>query len=668
MQIIETGKGKAVRTFFENHRIWATILAISGLFGGCGVMTFLPVTPTHFVFAYCMMFAGMLLGWFAWPEKKGFLLILTIGVLLRAVLLFSSPNDDIYRYIWEGYIQNAGFNPFHHAPSAPILSHIRIPVWEGINHKDIATIYGPFAQLLFRAGAAISLSPLFFKFLFVLFDIGTLFVLHRFIKTSSYSIRHLILYAWNPLVVFSIAGEGHMESIVVFWLTLTALFAYRKRYGSMFFALGLATVVKATPLFLFPLLLYKKNGIYSLLFFIPLLSYFLYYDPAISFISVPSRFITQFHFNGFLYNPFSLLFSSKLSSFLCWYIFFTCIGFIFFIIPDPVRAIYYGLIAFLLCSPTLHPWYLLLLTPFLVLYRNPSLLALHASIALAYTVSIRFHQSGIWKESFLVWGAEYIPFMLIALWYFFRGIQHGTTRFSPPSSISVIIPTYQEQENIGGCIDSINAPPDVDTEIIVVDGGSEDGTREVVVHKGVSLLTSNPGRGIQIAHGIKSARGDIIIIVHADSRLLPQTLSTMVRSLARNPQAVGGAFFAKYRNSSPRFRFTEFLNNIRVLFFGISFGDQAQFFRREVLQNEYPDYMLMEDVELAFRMKEKGASLFLPYGVNNSVRMWQKKGYTENMLKVIGLTGFFIILRRFGLIRNKCAKFYSVYYGLAQKW
>ncbi len=106
-----------------------------------------------------------------------------------------------------------------------------------------------------------------------------------------------------------------------------------------------------------------------------------------------------------------------------------------------------------------------------------------------------------------------------------------------------------------------------------------------------------------------------------------------------------------------------FLDNFRARWTGISFGNQGQFFRVRHLKDSFPGYRLMEDVELAFRMKESGALLFLPKGIINVTRRWRRVGYLKNAMLVIRLVLRFIALRRLGLLKGDLGGFYRKYYG-----
>ena len=602
--------------------------------------------------------------WKLWPEKKSILLLLLLAVVVRIAVVIQFPHgDDIHRYIWEGEIQLKGYNPFKYAPKSPELEHLRNENWKKINHKKITTIYWPFSQLLFKTFARISSSKLFFKTGFVLFDIGVILLLLFLCKTLGVSLKHILLYSLNPFTIIYTAGDGHLEIVMVFWVILGIYFMNRKRYALMYLSLGMALMTKITPIIFLPFVINRKNFRYIFMLFIPFLLAIPYYKSDVSFLAVPQHFLEVFRYNGLVYSLIRQFFDKQTSLDYCSLLMLLGFITIFFFTPNPIKAMYSATGVFLIFTPTFHPWYMLLMTPFLVLYRSPPWIILHLSIMPLIFIFNRAAPYPFWRDKTLMMFIEYTPFILVGIWYLFKGTRHWPVMYPPPEKISVIIPVYNEEKNISECITSIQNQS-IKSEIIVVDGGSTDKVRTIAESfSNVTVLSSEQGRGIQIAKGIKNAKGDIIVIIHADSRLLKDSFNRMISELESNPEASGGAFGAVYEDRRINFRFTELLNSFRAKFLGISFGDQVQFFRKEIIGDSFPAFMLMEDIELSYRLKEKGAVLFITKGVVNSTRTWKKAGYITNFLKVISLSSFYIIRRKFGLVTKDCRDFYRLYYG-----
>ena len=141
-----------------------------------------------------------------------------VALATRILVLGMYPGDDIWRYIWEGLIQTLGFSPYELAPSASILTSLRPEWWIHINHPDVTAIYPPITQLGFRLLASVSASVLAFKIAFMVADLGICWLLK-----SRFGYRATILYAWNPLIIYSFTGGGHYDSwfllpLVAAWL------------------------------------------------------------------------------------------------------------------------------------------------------------------------------------------------------------------------------------------------------------------------------------------------------------------------------------------------------------------------------------------------------------------------------------------------------------------
>lgn len=151
-----------------------------------------------------------------------------VVVILRLVALPLEPGDDFWRYQWEGKIQQAGFNPYVHAPNDPQLEPVRaeFPAWHKINHRDFPAIYPPGAEMIFAGLSRISDSPLLYKLLFTAADIATIAVLLQLLGGAS-RYANAAWYAWNPLVVYSFAGSAHFDSLMILPMTAGILFLIR---------------------------------------------------------------------------------------------------------------------------------------------------------------------------------------------------------------------------------------------------------------------------------------------------------------------------------------------------------------------------------------------------------------------------------------------------------
>jgi rSAM/selenodomain-associated transferase 2 len=209
--------------------------------------------------------------------------------------------------------------------------------------------------------------------------------------------------------------------------------------------------------------------------------------------------------------------------------------------------------------------------------------------------------------------------------------------------ISVIIPVLNEAQQIQGAIASASTPS---TEIIVVDGGSTDGTVPLAESLGVTVISSPQGRACQMNAGAKVVTGDILVFLHADTRL-PQGFEVLIFRALSQPTSKGhlpiaGAFAVRIDAPQPTFRWIERGVNWRSHFFQMPYGDQALFSRASVFQEMggFPELSIMEDFELVRRLKKRGSIVVIDTPVLTSARRWLQTGIWQttciNQLVILG--------------------------------
>jgi rSAM/selenodomain-associated transferase 2 len=193
--------------------------------------------------------------------------------------------------------------------------------------------------------------------------------------------------------------------------------------------------------------------------------------------------------------------------------------------------------------------------------------------------------------------------------------------------LSIVIPALDEAANLAGLLpDLARACPGA--EVLVVDGGSRDGTVDVVArHPDVRLLTAARGRARQMNAGAAVAAGDALLFLHADTRL-PEGAVGAIRESLGWPGVVGGRFDVRFDSARPVLRVVAWLMNVRSRLSGICTGDQAIFVRRPDFDavGGYPDIPLMEDIELSRRLKRCGRLHALRLRVTTSARKWEREG------------------------------------------
>ena len=601
--------------------------------------------------------------------RKSLSLIFFLGIFGRLIFLWYPPGNDIFRYIWEGYIQNLGVNPFELAPSHPALTDIALgeihPIWLQINHSELAAAYPPLTLLLFRFLAGLYPEPWFFKLFMTALDIGVMIVLALIISHKSVKPARLILYAFNPLVLLYIAGEGHLDVIQLFFLCLSLyLILCRKLHISGFLILGLAVVSKYFALAAWPFLVNQENRWKSLAVLLPLVLYLPFIDAGSGLFRSLGIFAGHFHYNDSAAMLIRLLFGDRhlfasaifLIGGLIW---------IYLLVQNKLRSVYLALGCLLLFLPTLHPWYLVLIAPFLVFFPSRAWIYLQAAVVFTFPVIAVESNTGVFQEIIWLKLFEYVPFYILLIWGVFReGYLLRDRTYPKPKSISVIIPALDEENSMDRCIDSLKNRRAL-AEIIVADGGSDDKTRQIALNRGCRVVESRAGRGIQIKAGINAAIGDVVVVLHADCIAVKGVFERLIKALDANPHIAGGACGMQFEQGIPRTRLVAFLNNFRTILTGIAFGDQAQFFRKEALEycGGFPAIMLMEDVELSLRLKEVGKLVFIGDGILVSDRRWQGSRFAGNLLIVLYLFSRYLVERRWGradpLMRNYYERYYS---------
>ncbi|MEQ1616534.1 MAG: glycosyltransferase 87 family protein [Hyphomicrobiaceae bacterium] len=191
---------------------------------------------------------------------RGFdlLLILCIAVFLRALAMTAPANltTDGLRYVWDGRIQWAGFNPYLWVPADAELAHLRDAViYPGINQKETAvTLYPPLAEMLFALANRLSDSLRGIQLVMALAEGVTIIALLAWLKADNLPRERVLIYAWHPLPIWEFSSMGHIDSAATALLMLTILAVVRQRQGLAGGLLAAAFATKYFPLVLAPAL------------------------------------------------------------------------------------------------------------------------------------------------------------------------------------------------------------------------------------------------------------------------------------------------------------------------------------------------------------------------------------------------------------------------------
>ena len=205
-------------------------------------------------------------------------------------------------------------------------------------------------------------------------------------------------------------------------------------------------------------------------------------------------------------------------------------------------------------------------------------------------------------------------------------------------TLSIVIPTLNEAEALPATVRRAQLVPEV-LEIIVVDGGSADATRQVAEGLGCRVLTGPRSRGCQLRLGAAQARGEIVVLLHADTWLPPDAGLAILNCL-RDPLVVGGGFWKTFREKHLLMAGSRFRCAVRLWVFGRVLGDQAMFVRRQALESigGVPDVPLMEEFELCRRLRRLGRLALAGATVTTSARRFLKRGVLRTYARMWRVT------------------------------
>ena len=345
---------------------------------------------------------------------------LMVAMALRVIFLFTPPvlSDDIYRYVWDGRVQKEGLNPYAYAPEASRLEHLRDPIYESINNKDLPTIYPPMMQLVLWVSTMFSETVFGMKATLVLIDAVLIGILVVLLNAAHLSPMRALIYAWSPLAIVEIAGSGHNDVLMMALLMAGHAAILRKKDT---LSMCLATLSGHAKLMAFALLPFFARFTKPLAWLaVPLTSLLLI---------LPYREVTPQSFDGlFAYGQrwrandslfhflYAMTGSLDFAKLIVTAVVAALIGWLLYRRVPPLRASYLTVGAILLLSPTVHPWYILWLVPYLCFFPSPAWLALTATVALSYHAPFLAPAGEPWKELTGFKVLEYGPFLLLATW------------------------------------------------------------------------------------------------------------------------------------------------------------------------------------------------------------------------------------------------------------
>jgi rSAM/selenodomain-associated transferase 2 len=206
--------------------------------------------------------------------------------------------------------------------------------------------------------------------------------------------------------------------------------------------------------------------------------------------------------------------------------------------------------------------------------------------------------------------------------------------------LSVVVPTWNEEPCVARALESLAAHgADSPEEVLVVDGGSADGTPRIAEEHGARVLRSARGRGVQLARGAREASGDLLLFMHADARLLRGTLGAVRRAFG-DPGLLAAGLHQRIAGRGLLYRVIERAADARVRR-GWIYGDSTLVVRRSAYEaaGGFRDQPLFEDLDLARRLRRQGRTGIVRGGaVEISARRWERDGVLARSAKNWALT------------------------------
>ncbi len=224
---------------------------------------------------------------------------------------------------------------------------------------------------------------------------------------------------------------------------------------------------------------------------------------------------------------------------------------------------------------------------------------------------------------------------------------------SQTPTLSIIIPALNEAHFIGVTLDAVSRLSGR-VELIVVDGGSDDETREISSARGAKVITSERGRGMQMHRGAYASQGGVLWFLHADTIVPVDAVECMAEALG-DPRVVGGNFNVSFDGAGRTARFMTWLYpQLRGL--GLCYGDSAIFVRREAYEQVggFKSFPIFEDLDLMKRLSQRGHLVHLPLVVVTSSRRFGERNFPLTFARWAGLQ----VLYWLGIKPTTLARFY----------
>ena len=445
------GAGTKIIATILRHAGAMPALALAGLVLTACVLAwaFSPPPPSRIAWhlaSFGLAFAAYLIALSAsrGVSRRGLLACLGAAFIWRVVLVAAPPllSNDINRYVWEGRVQVHGGNPYRWSdrPESPRWSPLRDEVYEGLNHKDYTAVYPPLFVLATRAVVAVHDSFTAMKAFLVLSELLTLGLLARLLLHRRLPLERLLVLAWSPLALVEIAGSGHNEAFGMLWLAMALLALDLDRPLVSALAAGAGFLSKYLPGLVAAAWARRYRPWHVVVAAAACaLLVLLYLDESSrkTMLLSLSKYSEFWRFNETLFAPLAALLGGHSAAVRAGALLTLALAlWLGWRRTEPVAAATAVVVASLLLSPNVLPWYALWLLPLLVVRDEPAALVFTGTASLAYLVYPGWQSGEPWKLGWSWRALEYGPPALVALWsWSLQRSRRGGEASGPPSSM-----------------------------------------------------------------------------------------------------------------------------------------------------------------------------------------------------------------------------------------
>jgi hypothetical protein len=349
--------------------------------------------------------------WAPPPASRSLLVVaLALAAAFRLPLAIApvGPDSDMVRYLWDGRVQQRGYNPYQVVPADPALAHTHTPETAQMPSRRHRTPYPPAAQLFFRMVVTLGDSTLAMKLALVACDLLTIAVLRKWLAVTNRNEWLTLVYAWNPLTVLEVSHSGHIDALGTLWITAAAYWLTRGRSALACVAFVLAAATKLLPVVLAPLFLGRVRkrdlalgiGVAALLV-LP----FAGGNPSLG--AIPNV-VANIRFNSPVFQPLAWATAPHVAAALALIAGLSAAAWArrACSVSDPA-AWAWPMAVSLLSAPVIYPWYLLYLTPFLFTAATVPLTVWTISVLPIYVVWHLAREGGRWMVPPTVMILEY---------------------------------------------------------------------------------------------------------------------------------------------------------------------------------------------------------------------------------------------------------------------